>query len=145
MVTQPVRSSLGLKLEQCALESEHLRSRLGCLSLPLCVASLFQESNMFIGGKTSEGTNYEEVRGFPSGSAVKNLPAIQGPQEPWVRRPPGGGHGNPLQNPMDTGAWQATVQFSFSVVSDSLQSHELQHTSPLFHHQLPEFTQTHVH
>ena len=33
--------------------------------------------------------------------------------DPWVRRSPGGGHGNPLQyfwleNPMDRGAW-ATV------------------------------------
>ena len=33
---------------------------------------------------------------------------------PGLERPPGGGHGNPLQysyleNPMDRGAWQATV------------------------------------
>ena len=33
---------------------------------------------------------------------------------PWVGRSPGGGHGNPLQyscleNPMDRGAWWATV------------------------------------
>ena len=33
---------------------------------------------------------------------------------PGLRRPPGGGHGNPLQfscleNSMDRGAWQATV------------------------------------
>ena len=34
------------------------------------------------------------------------------------------------------------VQFSHSVVSDSLQPHESQHP---VHHQLPEFTQTHVH
>ena len=46
---------------------------------------------------------------------VKNLPAMQ---ETWVQfglgRSPGEGHGNPLQysgleNPMDRGAWQATV------------------------------------
>ena len=47
---------------------------------------------------------------------VKNPPAMQ---ETWVQSlgwedPPGGGHGNPLQyscleNPMDRGAWQATV------------------------------------
>jgi len=76
---------------------------------------------------------------------------------------PGGGNGNLLQyscleNPMDIGAWRATVhgivksqtwlsmhawysilythtyksvsQFSHSVVSDSLQPHELQHTRP---------------
>ena len=38
-----------------------------------------------------------------------------------------------------------SVQFSCSVMSDSLQPHELQHARPLVHHQLPEFTQTHVH
>ena len=32
---------------------------------------------MLIGGKNSESTNYEEVRSSPSGSAIKNLPAIQ--------------------------------------------------------------------
>ena len=47
---------------------------------------------------------------------VKNPPAVQ---ETWVRSlgwedSPGGGHGNSLQysclqNPMDRGAWQATV------------------------------------
>ena len=56
--------------------------------------------------------------GFPGGSAVKNLPAIQELQEtvsiPGVERSPRGGHGNSLQyscleNPMDRGAWQATV------------------------------------
>ena len=38
-----------------------------------------------------------------------------------------------------------SVQFSSSVVSDSLRPHESQHTRPPVHHQLPEFTQTHVH
>ena len=51
---------------------------------------------------------------FPSGSVVKNLPAMQEMQEIWVQSlgwedPPGGGHGNPLQcsyleNPLDRGA-----------------------------------------
>ena len=36
-------------------------------------------------------------------------------------------------------------QFSRSVVSDSLQPHETQHTILPAHHKLPEFTQTHVH
>ena len=50
---------------------------------------------------------------------VKNPPAMQEPQETWVRSlvwegSPGGGHANPLQhscleNPMDSGAWWATV------------------------------------
>ena len=39
-----------------------------------------------------------------------------------------------------------SVQFSCSVMSDSLRPHGLQHTLGLpVHHQLPEFTQTHVH
>jgi len=38
-----------------------------------------------------------------------------------------------------------SIQFSRSVVSDSLQPHEPQHTRPPVHHQLLESTQTHVH
>ena len=38
-----------------------------------------------------------------------------------------------------------SVQFSRSVVSDSLRPHDSQHTRPPVHHQQPEFTQTHVH
>ena len=39
-----------------------------------------------------------------------------------------------------------SVQFSLSVVSDSLRPHESQSTPGLpVHHQLPEFTQTHAH
>ena len=37
------------------------------------------------------------------------------------------------------------VQFSCSVVSDSLLPHESHHAKHPVHHQLPEFTQTHVH
>ena len=50
---------------------------------------------------------------------IKNLPANAGVIRdsgliPGLGRFPGGGHGNPLQypcleNPMDRGAWQATV------------------------------------
>ena len=55
------------------------------------------------------------LSGFPGGSDVNNLPAMQ---ETWVqslgRRSHGEGNGNPLQysglkNPMDRGTWQATV------------------------------------
>ena len=38
-----------------------------------------------------------------------------------------------------------TVQFSWSVVSDSLQPHGLQHIGLSVHHKLPELAQTHVH
>ena len=51
--------------------------------------------------------------GFPSGSAAKNLPAMQENRrfefDPWLGRSPRRGHGNPLQypsleNPTDRGA-----------------------------------------
>ena len=46
------------------------------------------------------------------------------------------GHLQGSQNP-------SSVQFSRSVMSDSLRPHELQHARTPVHHQLPEFTQTH--
>ena len=53
---------------------------------------------------------------FPGGSVVKNLPASAGDvgSISGSGRSPGKGDDNPLQNsclgnPMDTGAWQATV------------------------------------
>ena len=59
------------------------------------------------------------MEGFPGGSVVKNLPANAGDTAdvgliPGMGRSPGGGNGNPLQysclgNPMDRGAWWATV------------------------------------
>ena len=54
--------------------------------------------------------------GFPGGSVVKNLPANAGVGSsiPGLGRSPGEANGNPLQysclgNPMDRGAWWATV------------------------------------
>ena len=57
--------------------------------------------------------------GFPGGTVVKNLPvSAAGSRDldliPGFGRFPRGGHGNSLQyscleNPMDKGAWQATV------------------------------------
>ena len=59
------------------------------------------------------------IQGIPSVSAVKNPPAMQEPQEtvvliPGLRGCPRGGNANQLhysyrENPMDRGAWQATV------------------------------------
>ena len=55
-------------------------------------------------------------RGFPGGSVVKNSPADAGDEGsiPGSGRSPGEGNGNPPQhsclgNPMDRGAWCATV------------------------------------
>ena len=61
-----------------------------------------------------------KLRGFPGGSVVKNVPAMQETKEPGPAlipvsgSSPGGGHGNPLQyfcwrNPMDREAWEAIV------------------------------------
>ena len=57
----------------------------------------------------------EEIRGFPGGSVVKNLPENAGDMGliPELGRFPGEGKGYPLQyscleNSMDGGAWQAT-------------------------------------
>ena len=57
--------------------------------------------------------------GFPGSAKVKNLPVRAGDIRdagliPGLGRSAGGGHGNPLQyscleNPMDRGAWWATV------------------------------------
>ena len=58
-------------------------------------------------------------QGFPNGSVVKNPPANTGASRdmgliPRLGRFPGGGNGKLIQyscleNPMDRGAWQATV------------------------------------
>ena len=57
-----------------------------------------------------------DLKDFSGGSVVKNLPANAGDVDsiPGLRRSPGEGNGNPLQyscleNPIDRGAWQATV------------------------------------
>ena len=42
-------------------------------------------------------------------------------------------------------AYDCSVQFSHSVVCDSLRPHELSTPGLPVHHQLPDFTQTHVH
>ena len=62
------------------------------------------------------------LEGFPGDAVVKNPPANAGDVKDTIsnlgsERSPGGGHGNPLQyscleNPMNRGAWQATVHRS---------------------------------
>ena len=58
---------------------------------------------------------YNGMDGFPGGSVVKNLTAVQETGLiPGSGRSSGEGSGNPLQysclgNPMDRGAWQATL------------------------------------
>ena len=52
--------------------------------------------------------------GFPGGLVVKNSPANAGDTgnmglTPGLERSGGGGNGNPLENPIDRGAWRATV------------------------------------
>ena len=65
------------------------------------------------------GVSINTSCGFPGGAVVKNLSANAGAKgdtcfNPGLGRSPGGRHGNPLQyscwnNPMDRGAWWATV------------------------------------
>ena len=59
---------------------------------------------------------YLKLSGFPGGSAVKNLPANAEDADsiPRLGGSPGEGNSSPLQyscleNPMDRGAWRATV------------------------------------
>ena len=63
--------------------------------------------------------------GFPGGSVVKNLLTNAGDMGsiPGLGRSPRGGNGNPLQyscleNPMDRGAWRATVHGVTNVTSN---------------------------
>ena len=107
--------------------------------------------------------------GFPSSSMVKNLPAGDVSLIPGSGRCPREGNSNLLQdscleNPVDRGDWQATVH-GFMIESDMtkrLNTHTdgtsiqfsrsvtlcdpMDCSMPGFpdHHQLPEFTQTHV-
>ena len=72
----------------------------------------------------------QNILGFPGGSVVKNLPANardirDAGSIPVLGQLPGEGNGNPLQysyleNPMDRGAWQATVH-KFTKESDTTQ------------------------
>ena len=72
------------------------------------------------------------IRGFPGGSVVKNLPANAGDMgsNPGLGWSLGEGYGNPLQyscleNPMDRGAWWATVHgvSESDIVSDWAHTH----------------------
>ena len=90
--------------------------------------------------------------GFAGGSLVKNLPAKAGDVGliPWSRRSPGEGNGNSLQyscleNPMDKGAWQATVREvakSWTQLSDKMLKESWEHseanTTAHHPHQLPK-------
>jgi len=74
---------------------------------------------VFDPGKEFVGKNCPQPLGFPGGSMVKNLCANAGIKRdavsiPELGRSSEGGNGNPLQyscleNPMDRGAWWATV------------------------------------
>ena len=73
--------------------------------------------------------------GFPGGSVVKNAAASAREiySIPWLGTPAGGGNGNPLQysclgNPMDRGAWRATVMGSQRAVQHWVTEHTHTHT-----------------
>ena len=97
-----------------------------------------------------DGTNLEYPYRCPVIVYSYSIPGSK--KEPWTKRWP---------FPFSTGYWalklngflktlsgktdSSLIQFSHSVMSDSLRPHGLQHARPPVHHQLPEFTQTHVH
>ena len=72
-----------------------------------------------MGGRPKREGTYEYIKhslGFPCGSAVKDSPANAGDASsiPGLGSFPGEGSKNPLwysclENPMDRGAWQATI------------------------------------
>jgi len=107
-------------------------------------------AHWILGGKVPLASQAELVVNNPPANAedIGDMSSMLG-----SGRFPGGGHDNPLQyscleNPMDTGAWHATVHMvtkiwtrmkwhrlwftslQCSVVSDSLRPHELQHARP---------------
>ena len=74
--------------------------------------------------------------GLPGGSVEKNPPANAGitGSIPGSGRFPGEGHGNPLQyscvgNPMDAGAWWATVHGVTRVTHDLVTKEQQQTTN----------------
>ena len=97
-----------------------------------------------------------ETRGFPGGTlAVKNLPAKAGDAAsiPGSGRSPGRGNGNPLQdsslgNPLDRGAWLATVHGvtkSQTGLSNCTHTHTHTHThTRLTHTHIHTHTRTHA-
>ena len=74
----------------------------------------------YIQSVTDQNMSYASFSGFCDGSASEEYACNDGDTEdlgsvPGSGRSPGGGNGNPLQyscleNPMDIGAWWATVQ-----------------------------------
>ena len=79
-----------------------------CEKRCLCAESFYHHLMGFCGASATHG--------FPGGSVVKNTPANAGDVDsmPGSGRGPGEGNGNPLQysclgNPMERGAWWATV------------------------------------
>ena len=96
----------------------------------------------------------ETNQGFPGGSDSKESGYKVGDlgSVPGSGRYPGEGNGYPLQyscleNSMARGAWWATIQFSSVGQSCLTLCDPMDCSTPGFpaHHQLREFTQTHVH
>ena len=97
------------------------------------------------------------ILGFPGGEVVKNMPANaggtgNGGSVPGSGRYPGEGNGNPLQyscleNPMDRGAWWATVhgvsksQTRLSLCNEKEGIH-IPYSSPIYRVQFNSFTFT---
>ena len=92
-------------------------------------------SPILAGGFFTTGATWDVYYSFPVGSVVNNPPTNEGDTGsiPGSGRSPGGGHGNPLQyscleNPMNRGAWQATVAHQVPLQRSQTAGHNLVHT-----------------
>ena len=100
--------------------------------------SVFKRQNIIWGNREYIFIEVQASKGLPGGAEVKILPAHGGDGTdlglvPRLGSSPGGGNGNPLQyscleNPIDKGAWQATVRGGAK--SRTWPGKEAQHIAP---------------
>ena len=123
--TQPAgqERSTGVFLASCLQDIPHLviwfTSHTSLKSIIPLSLSLFLHLSIYTSRSLCIFVSICISTGFPGGSAGKEYTCSSGDTGdtgsiPGLRRSPGGGHGNPLQdscleNPMDRGAWWATV------------------------------------
>ena len=115
-----------------------------CLSLPAtseftCIArSLRALLQILSASLKTKPQGIQPKSKSPRSVTLKTLPWLDLPSTDILMQ----NHRQPIPSTEDT-RFVSSVQFSRSVVSDSLQPHELQHARPPC--PSPEFTQTHVH
>ena len=112
-----------------------------------CVPGLALLLHLFL---CPEKCSDEPVRGGERSQIIPSLLGNQGrsaksQQIPAILSKLSHNHRDSPANSQTRGLNKCSVQFSCSVMPNSLQPHRLQHARPPSHCQLLEFTQTHVH